>query len=281
MLAPDHPVRLRMESNLASAYSAMGKLDKGLPLYEQILAKRKAKLGADHPDTLHTMRNLATAHSQAGNLAKAVGLQEQALAKQVAKLGPEHPDTLDSMDNLGTLYSRAGQISKALLLLDKTLTKEKAKLGPDNSLTLRTMYNLAELLANCEELHLRDPAQAVELMTKATKTTNMPHKGHCLEMLGVARYRAGDWQGSLDALKQSMQLLKGGDSAVWFFAAMAHCRLGDKEQSRKWYDRAVRWMEKHRPKDKELRRFRAEAAALLGVKETANGPNNDVSPRNK
>ena len=30
------------------------------------------------------------------------------------------------------------------------------------------------------------------------------------------------------------------------------------------YDRAVAWMEKHKPDDPELRKFRAEATALLG-----------------
>ena len=46
---------------------------------------------------------------------------------------------------------------------------------------------------------------------------------------------------------------------------MAHWQLGDKEAARKWYDRAVEWMETNQPKDEQLRRFRAEAAELLGV----------------
>ena len=63
----------------------------------------------------------------------------------------------------------------------------------------------------------------------------------------------------------SSELRKGGDSADWFFLAMARWRQGDKEQARLWYDRAVQWMEKNQPQDKELPRFRAEAAALLGI----------------
>ena len=56
-----------------------------------------------------------------------------------------------------------------------------------------------------------------------------------------------------------------GDSFESFLLAMAHWQLGDKEQSRKWYDRAVEWMEKNQPSDENLRRFRSEAAALLGI----------------
>jgi WD40 repeat protein len=83
--------------------------------------------------------------------------------------------------------------------------------------------------------------------------------------LGVARYRVGDWKAALKALEKAMELRQGGDSADWFFLAMAHWQLGDKDQARRWYDKAVAWMEKHQPKNEELRRFRAEAAELIGL----------------
>jgi len=56
-----------------------------------------------------------------------------------------------------------------------------------------------------------------------------------------------------------MELRKGGDSLDWFFLAMTRWQLGDKQEARKWYDKAVQWMEKNQPKDEELIRFRAEA----------------------
>ena len=64
-----------------------------------------------------------------------------------------------------------------------------------------------------------------------------------------------------------MELRNGGDSFDWFFLAMAHWRLGEKDKAREWYDRAVRWMDKNPSKNEELRRFRAEAAELLGLTE--------------
>ncbi|MEX0641790.1 MAG: protein kinase [Pirellulales bacterium] len=57
----------------------------------------------------------------------------------------------------------------------------------------------------------------------------------------------------------------GRDSFDWFFLALAHSQLGQQEEARKWYDKAVAWMEKHAPKDQQLVRFRAEAEKLLGV----------------
>jgi hypothetical protein len=61
--------------------------------------------------------------------------------------------------------------------------------------------------------------------------------------------------------------LRNGDSWNWFFLAMAHWRLGEKEKARASFDKAVQWMEMHQPQNEELRRFRNEAAELVGVKE--------------
>jgi hypothetical protein len=70
---------------------------------------------------------------------------------------------------------------------------------------------------------------------------------------------------AIQELEKSMDLPKGDDSFDWFFLAMAHWQLGEKEQARKWFDRGVQWMEKNDPQNEELRRFRGEAEQLLGV----------------
>ena len=48
-----------------------------------------------------------------------------------------------------------------------------------------------------------------------------------------------------------------------FFLATAYWHLGDKEEARRWYDKAAAWMDEHKPNDKELVRFRDEAAKLI------------------
>lgn len=85
--------------------------------------------------------------------------------------------------------------------------------------------------------------------------------------IAIVHYRAGEWKEAIAVLGKSMELRNGGDSFDWFFLAKAHWQLGDKEQARKSYDQAVRWMDKNKPQDEELRRFRAEAAALLKLPE--------------
>jgi hypothetical protein len=71
----------------------------------------------------------------------------------------------------------------------------------------------------------------------------------------------------VDAFGKALPLRNGGDSSDFFILAMVHQGLGHTEEARRWYDKAVQWMEKNQPRNPELLRFRAEAARLLAVKE--------------
>jgi Flp pilus assembly protein TadD len=123
---------------------------------------------------------------------------------------------------------------------------------------------LAWLLATSEFQQVRDPALAVRLAQKAVDLA--PTHAHLWNTLGAAQYRAGDWQGSISSLMKAEELSPESSFALnGFFLAMAHWQLGQKDEARHWYDRSIEWMEKHRPKDKELSRFRTEAAQLLGM----------------
>jgi tetratricopeptide (TPR) repeat protein len=95
-----------------------------------------------------------------------------------------------------------------------------------------------------------------------------PLQGMYWNTLGVAHYRIGDWKAAIEALKKSDELLPGQHfSFDAFFLAMAHWQVGDKDEARKWYDQAALWMDKNQPANEELRRFRAEAEELMGIKQ--------------
>jgi serine/threonine protein kinase/WD40 repeat protein len=121
----------------------------------------------------------------------------------------------------------------------------------------------AWVLATHAEPKNRDPGRAVKLAQEAVELA--PKEGMIWNTFGVARYRSGDWQEAIAALTKSMELRKGGNSFDWFFLAMGHWQLDQEEEARKWYDQAVAWMDKNQPQNEELRRFRAEAAELLGI----------------
>ena len=120
-------------------------------------------------------------------------------------------------------------------------------------------------LATSPSPGLRDPQLALRLAKKAVEQT--PQNGSYWNTLGVAHYRAGEWKAAIEALEKSMQLRAGGDSAVWFFLAMARWQRGENDQARQWFDKAVNRIDSNKSQYEDLRRFRAEAAALLGVTE--------------
>jgi len=139
--------------------------------------------------------------------------------------------------------------------------REGIRLDPNSPAALN---NLAWILATGPDPKFRNPARAVQLAKKAVELE--PKQGMWWKTLGAAQFRAGDWTATIEAMNKSMEFRKGGDAFDWFFLAMAHWKLDQKEEARKWYAQAVGWTEKNQPNSEELRRFRAEAAELLELK---------------
>jgi tetratricopeptide (TPR) repeat protein len=155
-------------------------------------------------------------------------------------------------------------------LVDKTIENLKSKSDFINGQGHAGNHNnLAWFLATWPDLGWRDRGLAVAHAKKAVELD--PGSGMFWNTLGVAQYRSGAWKAAIEALMKSVQLRKGGDSFDFFFLAMAHWQLNEK--AREWYDRAVAWMDKNNPQNEELKRFRAEAAALLGLAKAADMQN--------
>jgi tetratricopeptide (TPR) repeat protein len=153
-------------------------------------------------------------------------------------------------------------------LAEKTIQFHKSR--PDAPKNAGRHNSLAWVLATWPDVRLRDPGLAV---AHAQKAVELAPSGDFWNTLGVAQYRNGEWKAALEALMKSVQLRKGGDSGDFFFLALAHWQLNEKDKARAWYDRAVAWMDKNQPQNGELKRFRAEATALLGLAKAAQTQN--------
>jgi tetratricopeptide (TPR) repeat protein len=189
----------------------------------------------------------ARAHQELGQLEKAIADLTNAINLKV----PGSKAWLERGENYGKLR----QWEKAIA--DYSIAGE---LDPKNAWT---MNNRAWILATCPDAKLRDPKLAVALAKSAVDLT--PTAGTFWNTLGAAHYRSGDCKAAIDSLKKSIELRNGGDSFDWFFLAMTHGQLGDKDRGRKWYDQAVQWMQKNKAQDEELLRFGEEAAKVLGI----------------
>ena len=152
-----------------------------------------------------------------------------------------------------------------------------------HALAKRTVDNagasnaLAWFLATCPKPELRDPGQAVVLAQKATSLD--PKRGGYWNTLGVAYCRLEKWKRAAAALEQSIRLSGGGDCADWFFLAIAYWKLDRKVEALDQYDRAMIWMDEHKPQDEELLRFRDEATQLIGPSQAVTRAEPMLGPR--
>jgi tetratricopeptide (TPR) repeat protein len=190
---------------------------------------------------------------------QATALREK-LAEDFPKVADHRRELAHNYNDLANLLHATGQDAEAEKVYRRALDLGE-KLVTDFPEEARDRRDLALFLANCPARQLRNPDRAVSLAKEAVGLA--PRGGDCWRTLGVAHYRAGDWKAAVAALQKATEIRSGGDSAEWFLLALAHWRLGDRQQGRAWYDRAIRWMDKNQPRDENLRRWRAEATALL------------------
>jgi eukaryotic-like serine/threonine-protein kinase len=187
----------------------------------------------------------------------------------VEKVAREHPsveayqrELASAKQQVGDFLRRAGRQSEAeqeyrqaISLLTRLAGAESANM-------------LAWSVANCPDLRLRDPQMAVAAAQKAVELR--PQAWAYWNTLGAARYRAGEWKSAAEALEKAKELCTGDQESGWFFHAMACWRQGEKEKARLSYAKGIKRIETNNAHREELSRFRAEAAALLGVAEYSN-----------
>jgi WD40 repeat protein/serine/threonine protein kinase/tetratricopeptide (TPR) repeat protein len=263
---PDHRADLaEIQMSLASALIHMSRLHEAEAAFRQALAIQERLIG-EFPDVRrYRLRFFYTSMLFGEFLGKS---GQPAAAEQIYRraLGFATVSPADDGDRsyqvrlrfgLGSVLQKMGLLAAAA---EEYL--QVTRLDPRDA---QILNNIAWFLASCPDPRFRDPAQAVQLAKRATGLA--PREGDYWNTLGVASYRAGDLKGALQSLGKSAQLRSGGNSFDYFFLAMARWQLGQKDEAGTWYGRGVEWMDKNKPQDAELLRFRAEATDLLGIKE--------------
>jgi tetratricopeptide (TPR) repeat protein len=203
----------------------------------------------------------AQAHYNLGNALLARGDREGARDAYQKAVAAE-PKLAQAHNNLGCVLAEKKDWRGAVKAFQEAL-----RLKPDLAQAQKSLNDVARVLALSPEPEARDPKTALALARQVVKLS--PKNADYWSTLGAAHYRVGEWKAAALALERAMELRKGGGSFDWFFLGMARWQLGEKDEARRWYDRAAAWADKHAPRDEELRRFQAEAAALLKVADGA------------
>jgi len=150
--------------------------------------------------------------------------------------------------------------------LFRTTMQAAKDVRPEDRLDLaRVMNDAAWQIATHPDARKRIPSLAVDLAQESVRLNrNMSY----LLTLGVAQYRHGDYPAAIKTLEDSVTNFASdelNDARNPFFLAMAYWKLGGKDEARKWFKKATKWMDANQPGDPELIRFRDEASELLGV----------------
>ena len=145
-----------------------------------------------------------------------------------------------------------GSAEEREALIDETLARSQDDAGELN--------NLAWALVTRDGASVHDLDLAARF---ASRSVELRDDDAAWNTLGVALYYAGDLQGAVDALRNSVRLQGDGNVVDWLFLAMANLRLGDTGEAHAWYDKAVDWMARQTGSNPDTTRFRAEADALF------------------
>jgi serine/threonine protein kinase/tetratricopeptide (TPR) repeat protein len=133
-----------------------------------------------------------------------------------------------------------------------------------------TAYFIARLCALAPDA-VSDPAGPVELAERAVRADPSPY---FLHTLGLAYYRAGQFDEAIEQLNKSIDGKWNANAANWLVLAMVQHRLGHGNEARKWFDQAARWMENpdalrsiDRRDSLACQVLRREAETLLGLRQ--------------
>jgi serine/threonine protein kinase/cytochrome c-type biogenesis protein CcmH/NrfG len=244
-------------SDLSTVYMLLGcPLDR----WSRLSVLRQAQRA--HPDDFEINFALGT---ELGKEARSQEDRDEVIRFYTAALALR-PHELAGYRGLADALLQRGKFEEAIALYRKA-TKIKPESGAPQSGQMQS--RLAQILADYPDSKVRDPRLAVEYAKEAVELA--PQNWRFWKTLGLANYRAGDWEGAIAALERSVKQRSGGtnvlaSSSEWFFLAMAHWQLGNHEEARHWYKQAVQWMDKETPQYEGVARYRAEAEKLLGAK---------------
>jgi tetratricopeptide (TPR) repeat protein/serine/threonine protein kinase len=239
---------IALDPKLAMAHNYLGKALFQQKKFDEAIACFRKAIELDPKYALaHKWLSAPLFHQ--GKLDEAI-----AACRKAIELDPKDAET---HKNLGVILQRKGLLNEAVAAY-----KEAIRINPNYT---SAYIASAWLLATASDAKVRNAAEAVKLARKGVALE--PKSALSWQVLGWGHYRSGAWKDSIDALHKSIDLQKdGGDSAQWFFLAMAHWQLNHKDEARKWYGKGVEWMKKHGKENEEFRRFQSEAEELLEIK---------------
>jgi tetratricopeptide (TPR) repeat protein len=199
---------------------------------------------------------------RAGSVIRAAGsaevLADLALAR--LRLGDKQ-EYVEVCDLLRVVHGETPDPYRAALIawvsaLSPVLEREKRRVEEEDAhqleLAREGAFNRGNPLARARVPALYpDPEGTAEVMGQLVELAQRaaaakPGDYHTMRALGASLYRAGSFGAAVEQLSTASTTRKEPAPAIWLFLAMAHHRLGHKEEAQSWLDNSVRWIERAR-----------------------------------
>jgi non-specific serine/threonine protein kinase/serine/threonine-protein kinase len=141
-LAPDHRMRLFVDSRLAGIECDAGKAEVCRAHYQTVYDKQRQALGEDDPDTLDSLHGLARAYSDLARYDEARTLFDTLIEKYKKLFGPENSKTLGVINGLAVVDLESKNDVEAEKLLRPLLEIDERLFGPEHPITHTAVNNL-------------------------------------------------------------------------------------------------------------------------------------------
>jgi serine/threonine protein kinase len=268
---------------LATALDYQEHPAEGLTLFDQLLPLSLVRrTWSDESDrTLKWMNTEANMLRKVGQADEALEYYQKALDMSRRVLGNDHPETITLENNLAYSLVHTGRMNEALSHNIRVVDATRRVLGEEHRQTneaVSLMQLTVRALASAPFGTLgvvgyepgpptdpEAPPRAVKLIQGISDA--MPNSGGAWTALGLAQYQAGDWNLAIEAWEKSIEVRQSNARVDFFLLAMAHWQLGHRDQSRKYYQRAVQGMDGSTLRDAWYRGFQIDAAKLLDIAE--------------
>lgn len=136
---------------LAAAYWLNGKLDDAVPMFQDLLLRRRAISGDDHPDTIRVAFNLGVNYRDAGRINDAIRIFDEWLPRAKATLKPGQSwGKLQEAAEAYEAYERAGRLDRSLRLYSEAAADPHHSLASDDSELAGALAVFGDALSKAE-----------------------------------------------------------------------------------------------------------------------------------
>ena len=140
---PDSHLNEVATSYLARALSGLGRIEEGIAMEEELLEKKRDRLGPEHPDVMAALRALAHNYFASGLFEQSSVAWLEFRAYSVAEHGPDHPDVLYADVQAANVRKGMGDLEEAIAQFEALLPRHEAAVGKNHPAYIQILSDLA------------------------------------------------------------------------------------------------------------------------------------------